>query len=77
MMEDTLKKIMAEVLGISATDIGAGTSMQSVPAWDSIKQMALVASLEENFSISPLSAAEIVQMTSFDKIAEILSPKLS
>ena len=46
MTEDTLKDVMATVLGITADSINGDTSMDTVEAWDSIKHMNLVLAIE-------------------------------
>ncbi len=49
--ETQLKKVMASVLEISPSDITDSTSPDNVTGWDSLKQMALILSLEDEFGI--------------------------
>ena len=50
-MENRLKKVMSEVLGIDETLINDETSQDSIDKWDSLKHMNLVVALEEEFEI--------------------------
>jgi acyl carrier protein len=44
--EETLKQVMATVLGVPVAAISESTSMDTVESWDSIKHMNLVLALE-------------------------------
>lgn len=61
-------------------DLDAGVSVEtltyrSVPAWDSVGHMRLVAALETAFDIM-LDTDEVIDLSSFDKAWEILSRHL-
>lgn len=71
-MEDKLKQIMADIFRCKPTDIGLEFSMKSTDQWDSLKHMDLIVSLESNFSIEPFTIDEIVEMTDYGKIFDIL-----
>ena len=75
-MEEKLKKIFADLFSMGTGEIDDNLSIDTHQSWDSLRQMRIVASIEENFDISPLSVDEIVSMTSFGKIKEILQSKL-
>ena len=51
MDETKLKPVIAAVLEIEATDIDETSSMDTIEAWDSIKHMDLILSLEEEFGV--------------------------
>jgi acyl carrier protein len=74
-MENKLKMILSDLLGLSPDVIGEDFSMDTVSEWDSMKHMEIIAAIEENFNIPQLSMDEIVVMTSFAKIKEILQSK--
>ncbi len=76
-MEDKLKQIMADLFRCSVGDIGPGFSMKSTDQWDSLKHMEFIASLESNFPIQPFTIDEIVEMTEYGKIREILQKHLN
>ncbi|NLG32010.1 MAG: acyl carrier protein [Syntrophomonadaceae bacterium] len=50
-MEERVKKIMAEILGIEQESISNETTPDTVKEWDSLKHMQLVLALEEEFSV--------------------------
>ena len=74
-MENELKRIISDLLGLKLEAINEDTSMQTVSEWDSLKHLALILSIEENFNVQPFSMDEIVEMTSFLKIMEVLGNK--
>jgi acyl carrier protein len=76
-VEDELKRIMADVLEVNADKISKESSMETIASWDSLKHMELMVAIEENFDITMLSMDEIVEMTTFPKIIEILQNKKS
>ncbi len=49
----------------------SGLSYQSVPGWDSVGHMALVAALEETFDIM-MDTDDIIDFSSYEKGKEIL-----
>ena len=75
-MEEKLKKIFAELFSMGVGEIDDTMSIETVQSWDSLRQMQIVASLEENFAIDPFTVDEIVSMRNFLKIKEVLKGKL-
>lgn len=73
--EDTLKNVIATVLGIAADSIGDETSMDTVESWDSIKHMNLVLAIEEEFGIS-IPDEDAANITSFPLIRLVLNEQL-
>ena len=73
--EDTLKDVMATVLGIVADSINDDTSMDTVEAWDSIKHMNLVLAIEEEFGIS-IPDEDAANITSYPLIRLVLNEQL-
>lgn len=63
-MEDKIRKIMADLLGVDPKKITDETSPDNLEAWDSLKQMSLVVSLEEEFGIE-FTDDQIAEMMSF------------
>jgi len=70
-MEDTVREILGDILGIDKTAINEKTSPQSVPGWDSLKHIEIVTSLEEEFDIV-ISIEDIESMASFPDVIEKL-----
>lgn len=73
--EDTLKDVMAAVMGIAADSINDDTSMDTVEAWDSIKHMNLVLAIEEEFGIS-IPDEDAANITSYPLIRLVLNEQL-
>jgi acyl carrier protein len=74
-MEQRLRKIMVDLLNIREDTINDSLSMQNTESWDSLKHMALILSIEEEFGIPQLSMDEIVEMTTVAKIKQVLRNK--
>lgn len=51
MLEKRIKEVMATVLGVNLSEIDENASPGTIEAWDSLKQMSLILSLEEEFNI--------------------------
>lgn len=66
-----LKKIFSEVLDIDENMITNDLEYNSIPEWDSISHMSLVAAVEEKFDIM-MEAEDVVNMSTFEKAIEIL-----
>jgi len=73
-MEHTVEQIMADVLKISETDITDKLTIDDLEAWDSLKHMDLVVSLEQAFN-TEFTFDEIIIMTSVISIKRILNNK--
>lgn len=74
-MEQKLKKVMADLLEIREDEITDETAIHNVKNWDSLKHIEIIFGIEEQFEMSPLSTDEIVEMTSFAKIKQVLKEK--
>lgn len=72
MSQNKLKNIFVEVLGIDESNITDDLKYNSIPEWDSITHMALVAEIDDQFDIM-LDTEDILEMNSFAKAKEILS----
>lgn len=71
-----LASIMEDVLGVDASAVTLTSSPDSIPDWDSMKQIALIGAIEEAFEVQ-LSHDEMAQMLNVDIIVDILSEKVS
>ncbi len=70
-MAEKLKELVARVLKIPVEQINDDLTMKSVDAWDSLKHMELIVSLEQTFGIE-LTFDEIVAMQSVRQIERVL-----
>jgi acyl carrier protein len=61
-----------ESLGIGAEKLGAALTYQSVPGWDSVGHMSLVAALEAAFDIA-MDMDDVIDLSSYLKGIETLA----
>jgi len=65
-------QVFKESFGIDSDDIiGPDLEYESIPEWDSIGHMTLIAELEDAFEIS-LEMDDIIDFSSYDKGKDIL-----
>jgi acyl carrier protein len=73
--ETKLKSVIATVLEIEPTEIDENSSMDTIEAWDSIKHMDLILSLEEEFEVS-VPDEEAGDLTSYALIKLVMKELL-
>ncbi len=66
-MEDTIKEILGDILGLEQSAIEDSASSKTLPGWDSIKHVEIVSAVEQEFDIL-LSIEDIENMGSFREI---------
>jgi len=74
-MQDEVKAIMADVLGIDPSSIDDTSSTDTIETWDSLAHINLVSALEQNFNVK-LEVSEIETMISFPAIIETLEQRI-
>lgn len=72
-MEERILQIMREVLDDNSID--TSSNQQNCENWDSLHQLSLISELEDEFDVD-IEPEEIAEMTSFEKVKEILLTKL-
>ena len=70
-VKNRLNKVFADSLGIAKSDIKDSLEYNTIPQWDSIGHMALVAAIEWEFDVM-LDTDEILDMSSVKKVKDIL-----
>ena len=73
-MNKQLAQKLASVFRIRESDINLALTQQDVSSWDSLTQMDLVISLEQEYDIV-LDIDDIVKMTSASHIVDVLRSK--
>jgi len=73
-VDGEVDNLLSEVLQISASTITEDLAMKDVDAWDSLKHMELIVSLEQRFGVQ-LDFDEIVAMQSVGEIKRVLRMK--
>ncbi len=69
--EDQIAPVFARVLGIPQESIHDDLRYATIPQWDSIAHMSVVAALEEAFDVM-IDMDEVIDMSSVGKAREIL-----
>lgn len=70
-MADTVARVFGETLGIDPELVTDDISPDTTPKWDSLIALALVASLQEAFSLE-FTTAEIMAMRSVGLVRRVL-----
>ncbi|GAA4718816.1 acyl carrier protein [Brevibacillus fulvus] len=71
-MEEKLRNIFATALDIPAEKVVDDLEFNSIPEWDSIGHLALIAALDEAFGIM-METEDVIDLSSFKKAKEILA----
>ncbi len=64
-------KAFTESFGIGESKL-AGLTYQSIPEWDSVGHMSLIAAIEDSFDIM-METDDIIDLSSYEKGKEILA----
>ena len=72
-MEQRLKKVFSESLGIDKNQVDDGLEYNTIQEWDSVGHMSLIDAIEEEFDIM-IETDDIIDMSSF-KIAKKIVAK--
>jgi acyl carrier protein len=73
-MRDDIKKVLASVLGVKASQVRDDASVTTVEEWDSVKQIKLILALEERFGVQ-FDDDEIAELISLDAIEQALDQR--
>lgn len=68
---EKLNRIFCEIFSCDGTALGAGFDKNSVEGWDSVRQLSLTSSVEDEFDIM-LDPEDILEFTSYDNAKNIL-----
>ncbi|MGL5523254.1 MAG: acyl carrier protein [Aeromonas veronii] len=71
-MTIALEQVFAEALGLDIDSVSDGLAYNSIPQWDSVAHMGLIAQLEDNYGLL-LDTDDIIDMSSVGKAREILA----
>jgi acyl carrier protein len=69
--KEKYSQVFIETFNLEKDYISADLEYNSIPAWDSVGHMSMVAQLEETFDVM-LEMDEIIDFSSFNKGIEIL-----
>lgn len=71
-MKSRIREIFAEVLEVELAVITDTLEYSSIPQWDSVAHMAIVAAIEDEYDIM-MEIDDIIDMSDFTKSVEIIS----
>lgn len=74
-MEQQLRGLFADILGVKIEQIDDNLSMKTVEEWDSLNHMQIITALEQAFAMPQFTTDEIVRMTNIIAIRTILRSK--
>ncbi len=72
MSTQRLREIFAESLAIPLDKVVDTLTFNTIPEWDSVAHMALVAAIEDAFGIM-IDTDDVIDMSSFAKAREIVT----
>jgi acyl carrier protein len=72
---DQIRTMASDFFGVPAERITAGSSPQTLEAWDSIQHLNLVLAVEEKFGLQ-ISPEEVEQMSSIGETVKLVESKL-
>ncbi|AVK82809.1 acyl carrier protein [Lysinibacillus sp. B2A1] len=67
-----LQQVFADSLGVAIDQVSDELTYNSIPEWDSVAHMALVAEIEDQFDIM-LDTDDVLELSSFSKAKEIIN----
>lgn len=70
--EERLKKAFVEALEIDEDMVSDSLEYNTIPEWDSVAHMALIAAIDEEFDVM-LDTDDVIDMSTFKKAKEILN----
>lgn len=65
-------KLLADILEVDAEGIDANQMLDSIPTWDSMAALSLIAMLEEHFNRSDIDGNLIKRMVSVQDILNVM-----
>ena len=69
---EKLNKIFCEVFSVEESALNSGFDKCSIEGWDSVHQLSLTSSVEDEFDIM-LDAEDILEFTSYDNAKKVLT----
>jgi acyl carrier protein len=71
---DVIEKtvLLAEMFEVDVSQINGDTILESIPTWDSMAVLSLIALLEENFGRTDIDGREISQMKFIKDIFKVM-----
>ncbi len=74
-MENKIKNLVAKILNVDESQLTNESSPNTIENWDSLKQMEIIVSIEEEFNIE-FDDDDVLNIKNIDSIINILSSKI-
>ena len=71
MSEIRYTEVFVQVFGLEGGELAVNLAYESIPEWDSVGHMSLIASLEDEFGVV-LEMDDVIDFSSYDKGKELL-----
>lgn len=68
---DRLLDIIAKLFGLPRAEVSAETSMKNTAAWDSLRHMELIVTIEQEYGVN-LTEDDIISMVDVQSIFKVL-----
>jgi len=69
---DKLKAVFSQALGVDPQRVNDSLTFNTIPEWDSVAHMALIAAIENAFDVM-LDTDDVIGMSSFATAKEIVA----
>jgi acyl carrier protein len=74
-MEEKIRNVFAECLGVEQNIVTDDLEYASIPQWDSVAHMTVIVGLEDEFDIM-IDTDDVIDMSSVSKAYEIIKKYL-
>lgn len=74
-VRDVIRQVLAEMFGLTVAEVGDAFSTADVPAWDSLRHLTVIVTLEDQFGVS-YTSQEIPRMTSLSELTRVTTHHL-
>ena len=74
-LEDRVRRLVSDMMHVPVAELTAASSPSTIAAWDSVQNLNLVLSVEEEFALE-LEPEEMQQMNSVGEIVRLLLKRL-
>ncbi|MGH2344003.1 MAG: acyl carrier protein, partial [Chloroflexota bacterium] len=74
-VRDVIRQVLAEMFGLTVAEVGDAFSMADELAWDSLRHLTVIVTLEDQFGVN-YTSQEIPQMTNLSELTRVTTDHL-
>ena len=74
-VRDVIREVLADMFGLTASEVGDAFSAGDMPAWDSLRHLTVIVTLEDRFGVN-YTSEEIPRMTSLSELTRVTTHHL-